>query len=115
MERRTRLELIGLVILVTGLGMAVIVDRTAGDKPGQLLGYDMNGESPQPVRPEDSKQYLRNLEQYNGKTGVLLYELRTWFVGLWQGKALARTLYCLTAVVALAFFYEARRPPPDSK
>ena len=115
MKRRTRLELVGLVILVAGLGMAVVVDRTAGDGPDRALGYRMDGESPQPVMPEDSKQYLRSLEQYNGKTGVLLYDLRTWFVGLWHGRTLARTLYCLTAVVALAFFYEARRPPPDSR
>jgi len=113
-DRRTRLELVGLLILVAGLGLAVAIDLTATDEPVPALGYEVDSDSAQPVRPDDSKQYLRSMEMYNGKTGVLLYELRMWFAGLWRGRALARTLYCLTAAASALVFLVARRLPPDS-
>ncbi|WP_243359453.1 hypothetical protein [Fundidesulfovibrio terrae] len=115
LNRRTRLELTALAILVAGLGLAVLIDRTAGEQSAPVLGYEsLGGGVPQPVNPEDSRQYLRNLEQYNGKTGVMLYELRTWFAGLWQGRTLARTVFCLAVAAAAAALYVSRRTPPRS-
>lgn len=113
-DSKTRLELLGLIILVVGLGVSIYIDRTAVDEPADALRYEMNGQSAQPVRPEDSKKFLRDMEQYNGKAGMLMYELRTWFAGLWQGRALARTLYCLTLASTAALFIIARRLPPCS-
>lgn len=114
LSKETRLELVGLFILVIGLGVAVYIDQTAVDEPYPVLGYEVNSESTQPIRPDDSKRYLRDLEQYNGKAGVLLFELRNWFAGLWRGKTLARTLFCLTVATTFAILYYARHLPPES-
>lgn len=113
LDRRARLRFVGLSILVAGLCAAVVIDRTASDEPGPVLGYEMEGGGSRPVNPEDSKQYLRGMEEYGGKTGVLVYELRTWFAGLWRGRALARTIFCLSAGGAGVVFLVARRLPPD--
>lgn len=112
-DRRTRLGLTALAVLAAGLVLAVVIDRTARDEPGPALGYEApEGGPAQPVSPDDSKQYLRSLEQYNGKTGVMLYELRTWFAGLWSGRTLARTIFCLAAAGAAVLLYASRRLPP---
>jgi hypothetical protein len=55
------------------------------------------------VAPEDSKRFLRDLELYGGKTGVLLYEFRSWFAGLWEGKSLAYTVACIAIFLSLGF------------
>ncbi|MBI4806698.1 MAG: hypothetical protein HY795_15850 [Desulfovibrio sp.] len=55
---------------------------------------------------------MKDLEQYNGKAGVLMYEFRTWFTGLWQGRTLARTFFSITVFVVAVLFYMAHRTPP---
>jgi len=75
------------------------------------LGYEEGGESVYPVRPEDSKKYLRDLELYGGKANVLATEFRLWLVGLWQGKSLAFTVAFITILISLVFFYAANYPP----
>jgi len=107
-DRRTRLEALALAILVAGLLLSAVIDRTAADQPGPLLGYDAQSGTPLPVDPEDSKRYLREMEQYNGKAGVMMYQLRTWFAGLWQGRTLARTLFCLSVAGAAGALYASR-------
>jgi hypothetical protein len=112
-DRRTRLGLAALAVLATGLLLAVVIDQTAGDEPGPVLVYEApEGGPAQPVSPDDSKQYLRSLEQFSGKTGIMLYQLRTWFAGLWRGRTLARTIFCLAAAGAAVLLYASRRLPP---
>lgn len=69
----TQLQLFGLGILVLGLAVSVAIDWTASNDSEPLLGYDIQGGSPRPIRPEDSKIFMRDLEQYNGNAGVLRY------------------------------------------
>ncbi len=52
---------------------------------------------------ESSREYERQVEVIGGKGALLATELDRWFAGLWQGKNLAYTIACLTALVALAY------------
>jgi len=85
-NRQTHLYLIAAAILLAGLGSAVLIYLTAGNAPGNPLGLE----------PEDSRQYLHDLELYGGKINVLVSEFMRWFGGLWHGKPLAFTVGCIT-------------------
>ena len=102
-NRRTCLPFISLAILLAGLGSAIWIYQTAGNDSNSVIGYEEEGGSSYPVMPEDSKKFLRDLELYGGKTGVLLYEFRVWFLGLWHGKSLAYTVAFITVLLSLGF------------
>jgi len=99
------------VVLLAGLGSAVLIYETYLDRSTSVLGYEDAGGSVYPILPEDSKPYLRGLELYGGTANVLADELRRWFIGLWHGKSLAFTVACITIFVSSVLFYTARRLP----
>ncbi|MGA2937367.1 MAG: hypothetical protein ABSF52_09755 [Syntrophobacteraceae bacterium] len=99
------------VVLLAGLGSAVLIYETSLDRSTSVLGYEDAGGSVYPILPEDSKPYLRGLELYGGTANVLADELRRWFIGLWHGKSLAFTVACITIFVSSVLFYTARRLP----
>jgi len=103
----TYLNLISLMVLLVGLGSAILIYRTAEDTPYGALGYEEEGGTAYPVMPEDSKQYLRGLELYGGKANVLMDQLRRGFIGLWHGKSLAFTVAFITIFVTFGVFYTA--------
>jgi hypothetical protein len=109
------LNIISVIILLVGLGGAVLIYQRAVNDSTGVLGYEEGGGSVYPVRPEDSKMFLRDLELYGGKANVLAYQLRRWFVGLWHGKSLAFTVACITIIVSYGFFYAAGHLPSRSK
>jgi len=115
-DLRTWLNVISAIILVAGLGSAIWIYQTAGNKPYGALGYEQGDGSAYPVMPEDSKKYLRDLELYGGKANVLMDELRRGLVGLWHGKSLAYTVGGLAILVSFGVFYVANRLPsrPES-
>ena len=102
LDRSTVLRTISAAILILGLGAAIVIFAAAGPAPQNPLGYE----------PEDSKQYLRQLELYGGKANVLAVELRQWFDGLWHGKTLAFTVAFLAALLAAGFRLAAIPLPP---
>jgi hypothetical protein len=102
---RTRLRLISATILMIGFGSAISIYLTVDSAPGNPLGYE----------PEDSRQYLREMEIYGGKANVLASELRRWFNGLWHGKRLTLTVACITALLASAFWLVAAQLPSDDE
>ncbi len=106
-NRRTCLNLIGAIILLVGLGSAILIYRTAENESRDVLGYEQGNGSVYPVNPGDSKKYLRDMELYGGKANVLLDELRRWFVGLWHGESLAFTIGCITIFISVGIFYAA--------
>jgi len=80
---------VAAAILLAGLATALLVYFAAApvrDVPGE--------------RPEDSKRYLRQMEVYGGQANVLASEIREWFEGLWQGRALAFTVAFLSLLLA---------------
>jgi hypothetical protein len=105
------LHLISAIILLVGLGSALLIYRTAENTPYGALGYEEAGGTVYPIMPEDSKKYLRDLELYGGKANVIMDELRRWFIGLWHGKSLAFTVACITIFVSFGVFYAANHLP----
>ena len=106
-DLNTCLNLINVIILLVGLGSAILIYRTAEDTPYGVLGYEEGGGTVYPIMPEDSKQYLRGLELYGGKANVLMDQLRRGFIGLWHGKSLAFTVACITVLISFGVFYAA--------
>jgi hypothetical protein len=115
--RRTRLNLIGALILVIGLGSAAWIYQRAPNLPYGALGYETLDGTIYPIMPEDSKMYRHNLELYGGKFNVMMDDFRRWFLGLFQGKALAVMLAGASLIISFGFFYAANYlpPPPASK
>ncbi len=111
LDRRTCLNLIGAIILLVGLGSAILIYRTAENASNDVLGYEQGSGSVYPVSPGDSKKYLRDMELYGGKANVLVDEFRRWFVGLWHGESLAFTVGCITIFISSGIFYAANHPP----
>ena len=108
-------NLISIVILLVGLISATWIYQTADNHSNNILGYDEGNGSVYPIRPDDSKKYLRDLELYGGKANVLVTEFRLWFVGLWQGKSLAFTIAFITILLSFAFFWLAHYRPSNSR
>jgi hypothetical protein len=101
---QTRLYLSGAILLLVGLGSALLIYLTAGTAADSVPGYE----------PEQTKAYIHDLELYGGKANVLASELMHWFVGLWQGQSLAFTVACITIVISFGIFFVARHLPADS-
>ena len=100
-----RRRFIAIVILVVGFGSALVIYVTATPSPANPLGYE----------PENSKQYLREMEVYGGKANVLASQLRQWFESLWHGKRLAITVVFLTLVLLLLYLIASTPLPPVSQ
>lgn len=100
---QARRRFIAIAILVAGLGSALVIYLTAAPVPANPLGYD----------PEDSKQYLRQMEVYGGKANELASEFRQWFESLWHGRRLAVSVACLTLVFLLFFLVASTPLPPQ--
>jgi len=101
-DRSTRLRAVSKAILIVGLLGASVIYWNAAQAQQYPPGYD----------PEDSKQFLRQMELYGGKANVLAYELREWWIGLWHGKTLAFTVAFLTVLLAAGFRLAAIPLPP---
>ena len=113
MNRRERLRFWGMAILVVGLAAAVVIHFVAPPAVGPVVGYQSGDGGSQPITAFESKQYMRNLEMYGGKMGVMLFELATWFAGLWQGKALAKTVGFIAVLAAAVCFHLSGQEPEE--
>jgi hypothetical protein len=108
---RESLILIGAIIMLVGLGSAIMIYQSAGDDSESVLGYEIIDGSAYPIRPEDSRIYRRDLELYGGKAAVVADDFSRWFVGLWHGKSLAFTLAGISIFISFVFFFAANRLP----
>ncbi len=97
--RLRRIRQLTAGLLAAGLGSALAIYLRTAPKGPNPLGYE----------PEDTKQYLHDLELYGGKVNVLATEFTKWWDGLWQGRNLAYTVAWLTILAALVFWYTAIR------
>jgi hypothetical protein len=107
LKQRTCLNLISAIILVVGLGSAILIYQRAGNDPYGALGYEVVDGTTYPIMPENSKLYRHNLEVYGGKFNVIMDDFRRWFVELWHGKSLALIIACTIIVISFGFFYTA--------
>lgn len=109
-DRRKLLYICAVAVLVFGLVCSALVYTASVCCPNSVRAYE-SGEGAYLPSPDNSKQYLRELQLYGGTANVLAYELRTWFDGLWHGKSLAYTLIFITVLVSSGLFYAARLAP----
>ena len=93
--------------LIVGFAAAIVLYVRATRPAPNPLGYE----------PEDTKQYLRDMELYGGKANLLASDIREWLSGLWHGRNLAFTVAALTiaAAVLLWLFGKIRARDPDSE
>ena len=112
---RTCLNIASVLLLFFGLGGAILIYQTAGDESGPVLGYVGGDDSAYPVRPGDSKKYLRDLELYGGKGNVLATEFRQWCGTLLHGRPLAYMVALLSVLASYGAFYAAGRQPGPSR
>ena len=75
-DLKTRFDIIGAIILVTGLLCSLCIYLTADDVVENIFGNEL----------EESKRYIRSLELYGGKANVLATEITQWFNSLWHGQ-----------------------------
>jgi len=102
-NKQARWNLICALILVLGLGSALVVYIAAPDAPDNLSGYEVIGGRVYPTVP--SKMYTRNLELYGGQWAVLADDLTRWYNSLWEGKSLSVTIACLAVIIAGVIFF----------
>jgi hypothetical protein len=93
-----------LAILLVGLTASLAIYLTARPPAPNPLGYE----------PEDSKQYLRNMEVYGGRSNLIASELREFLASLWHGKRLALTVAVITLIAAWAYHYFSIPLSPES-
>jgi hypothetical protein len=110
-DLRESLILIGAIIMLVGLGSAILIYQSAGDNSDSVLGYEIIDGSAYPIRPEDSRMYRRDLELYGGKAAVLADDFSRWFVGLWHGKSLAFMVAGISIFISFGIFFAANRLP----
>jgi hypothetical protein len=114
-DLRESLILIGVIIMLIGLGSAVLIYQYADDDSDSILGYEIIGGSAYPIRPEDSRVYRRDLELYGGKAALVVDDFSRWFAGLWHGKSLAFTVAGISIFISFMFFFAANRLPSRLK
>jgi len=107
----TWLNVASAIVMLAGLGCAAYIYQTAGNHSADTLGYELEGGSSYPIRPEDSKKYQRDLEVIGGKAGVVLDDIRRSFSALWRGKSLAFMVAAISVLVSFGLYFTANRLP----
>lgn len=106
---RQKINRITLLLLVLGLGSALVIYLTAAPVVVDPLLGD----------PLANKKYLREMRVIGGQGNVLAAEFNDWFAGLWHGRELAGTVAVLTVAATLTFRFVATHPdsirPIDDK
>ena len=102
-DKQYRLNLISAIILLVGLGSAMIIFIAAPDESDSAPEYDIVGGHMYPNVP--SKMYTHNLELYGGKMLILTNDIAHWFYGLWYGRSLAVTIAWISIITAGAIFF----------
>jgi hypothetical protein len=95
-----RLRRVATAILIVGLVSAVVIYLAARPPEPNPLG-----------EPEDSKQYLREIQMYGGTANLLATEIREWIASLCHGKRLAYTIATLSILSAAGCLFVAGRLP----
>jgi hypothetical protein len=101
---RLTLNWSGIVLLLVGLGSAVLIWR-AQDRIDRENEAAQTGDPAALLSPLDSRRHIRDVELYSGKVGVLVEEAEE----LLHGKPLAKTIAVLSVLTATGLFLVAAR------
>ena len=112
MGRKAWLRRIGAMILLAGLGSAVLVYQAAPRDENSDQAYEIIGGKIYPSAG-NTKKYVHDLKLYGGEAAVIADQFDRWFSGLWQGTSLAYTIAVISSLVAAGFFLAARYLPPE--
>jgi hypothetical protein len=103
-QLRSRINWLGVVVLVAGLGSAVLIWR-AQDRIEREAEAAQSADPAAPLSPLDSRRQVRDVEMYYGKLGVLMEEAEE----LLHGKPLAKTIAVVSVFTATGLFLVAAR------
>jgi hypothetical protein len=103
-QLRSRLNWLGVVVLVAGLGSAVLIWR-AQDRIDRENEAAESADPAALLSPLDSRRQVRDVEIYYGKLGVLMEEGEE----LLHGKPLAKTIGVVSVLTATGLFLVAAR------
>ncbi len=102
---QTRRKGVAAAILLAGFVVGLLV-YIAAPPPSQ---------DPLADQAYESKQYQRQMEEYGGAVNQLASGFREWFNGLWHGKTLGVTVFCLSALLAGAAYLALTPLPPRAE
>ncbi len=102
---KTLLYLNTALVLIVGLGGAILIDLAVENDSDRVLGYEAVGQYVYSIASEDSKMYKHDLELYGGERSVLVDEFMRWFAKLWHWKSLAFTVASITILISFGFFF----------
>jgi len=96
-------------VLAAGLACAGWIYAWADDGPDLSGAYQIvvvNG-VPTPIAANESKAYMRDVQRFGGKLGLVFDDVGRWWNGLWHGKSLALTVATLTVVLSFGLYFIA--------
>jgi hypothetical protein len=114
-ELKKRLRLSCVVILIAGLGCALLIYQFADDIPDDSLGNVIVNGVVYPLATRDSKAYRREVERLGGKAALLFDDFNRWFAQLWHGKTLGKTVAWISILLSLGIFLIANSLGPDAR
>lgn len=94
----------GAVILLVGLGSGILIWR-AQDRLEREIAAAQAANPGAPLPALDSRKYVRDVEIYYGKAGLLMEEAKE----LFHGKPLANTIVVVSVLTAAGLFLLATR------
>ena len=104
---RKKLFAAGALVLVAGLALAGWIYSRADGGPDLSVAYQIvvvDG-VPQPIAPNESKAYRREVQRYGGKMALLFDDIGQWWSGLWHGRSLALTVAFISVIVSFALYF----------
>jgi hypothetical protein len=114
-ELKNRLHFACLVILAAGLCSATLIYLFAADVPSESVGYVVINGTVYPISPSDSSIYRREVERFGGKAALAFDNFNRWFLELWRGKTLAKTVACISVLVSLGIYLFANSLQPNAQ
>ena len=96
-------NMLGIVILATGMAGAIYVDKTP---PSQVdaIEYRIVNNHAFAVQSEDSKQHVGELQMYGGNTAVIIATFNRKLTSLVHGKNLVYMLVTTSLILAAGCF-----------
>jgi len=107
-NRQTCLYLISAIVLLVGLGSAILIYQSAMEDSVSDSSYEISNGRIYPGSGYD-KKYVHDLQLYGGQAALLADRFMRWFDGLWHGESLAYTIAVISFFISLGFFIAARK------